>query len=288
MNQKGLTILGLMARSARSMGLGAFLQLSRDIVDFILLKLEKPPLNISLNGHVICGCLRHRSFLYHLSKGNYESFTVELFKKHLKSGMTVVDGGAHIGFYTLLAAQLVGISGNVYSFEPDPCNYQCLLFNIHKNHYHNVKTIQKALSNKSESVTFYQSPGTISSSIGDRGLPSRPLLGLSVKKFLVQSTTVDSQLENARVNLIKLDIEGSELLAINGMSKIIENNPDLVLFIEVNPSALLSLDTSPNDLIRNLRKLNFDVDFIDEQHNELIPMTEKSAIGKGNLYCKRA
>lgn len=287
MQQKGLAVLGAMARSMRSIGLGAFLQLSRDVADSILLKSGKPPLKICLDGHVIYGCFRHRSFLHHLSCGDYEAFTVELFKSHLRPGITVVDGGAHIGFYTLLAAQLVGASGKVYSFEPDPYNYQCLVFNILQNTYENVNVIQKAISNKSERTILYQSSGTISSSIGDRDITSSLFKGYSVQKILVQSTTLDLELENSSIDLIKLDIEGAEPLALQGMSKIINKHHSLVLFIEMNPSALYSLKTSPEVLIRSLKEFDFDIAFIDESRKRLIPLTEKSSINKGNLYCKR-
>jgi FkbM family methyltransferase len=287
MHQKSLTVMGLIARSIRSMGLGAFLQLGRDVADFMLVKSGRPPLKICLDGHVICGCFRHRSFLYHLSGGNYEAFTVELFKSHLRPGMTVVDGGAHIGFYTLLAAQLVGSSGKVYSFEPDPYNYQCLVFNSLKNDYRNIDSIQRALSNKCETTAFYQSSGTISSSIVDRDLPSSLFKGHSIKKILIQSTTLDVELETSPVDLIKLDIEGAEPFALQGMLNIINRNQPLVLFLEINPSALYSSRTSPEVLIRTLKEFNFDIAFIDESCNRLIPLTEKSPISKGNLYCKR-
>jgi FkbM family methyltransferase len=287
MHQKGLTALGFIARSMRAMGMGAFLQLGRDAADFILMKAGRPPLKISLDGHVICGCFRHRSFLHHLPGGNYEAFTVELFKSHLRPGMTVVDGGAHIGFYTLLAAQLVGSSGKVYSFEPDPYSYQCLVLNTLQNNYRNTNAIQKALSNKRESTIFYQSSGTISSSIVDRCLSASFFKGQSVKKFFVQSTTLDLELKTSSVDLIKLDIEGAEPLAIEGMSKIINNNRPLVLFTEINPSALYSSKTSPEVFIRSLKNFGFDISFIDERHHKLIPLNEERPISKGNLYCRR-
>jgi FkbM family methyltransferase len=71
-----------------------------------------------------------------------------LFKGIVKEGMVVVDIGANIGYYTLIAAKLVGKSGIVYVFEPMPSNYECLCKNIEVNGYTNVVLIQKAVSNK--------------------------------------------------------------------------------------------------------------------------------------------
>ena len=78
----------------------------------------------------------------------YEPYETELFKKLIKSGMVVVDIGANIGYYTLLAAKLVGNNGRVYAFEPEPTNYRFLIKNIELNRYKNIKLIQKAVSDK--------------------------------------------------------------------------------------------------------------------------------------------
>jgi FkbM family methyltransferase len=285
-DQTVLMRLGLISRLLRLVGMGALLQLTRDLLDHIFLKVKKFPLKAHIDGHVIYGCLRHRSFLHHISVENYEPLTIELFKKHLRPGMTVIDGGAHIGLFTLLAARLVGPNGRVFSFEPDPYNFQCLAFNVEQNSYHNVTTVQKLIADRIGNAIFYQSSGTISSSLGNRNENSNFFKGTSVKKLDVQSTTLDAELDEIPADVIKLDIEGAEPLAVQGMNKIIQKGHPLVLFAEINPSALTSLGSSPELLIRSLRNLGFDVYFIDESKRGLIPLSENSAISKGNLYCK--
>jgi FkbM family methyltransferase len=287
MDERFLKRLGWISRSLRLVGLGSFLRISRDLVDFILLKAKKFPLKAHIDDHVICGCFRHRSFLHDISDGSYEPLTVELLRKHLRPGMTVVDGGAHVGFHTLLAARLVGPSGRVFSFEPDLYNFQCLVFNVEKNKYQNVTVIQKVIADRVGHAILYQSSGTISSSLGNRKENSSFFKGISVKKVASQSTTLDAELEGLPVDVIKLDIEGAEPLALRGMNKIIHRDHPLILFAEINPSALCSLGTSPEVLISTLKELAFDVYFIDESRKELLPLIGKSPIRKGNLYCKR-
>jgi len=287
MYQKYLTILGLIARSFRLIGLGPFLQLNRDLVDFILLRFRKLPLKVYLDGHVIYGCFRHRSFLYHLSKENYEPFTTELFKRQLRPGMTVVDCGAHIGYYTLLAAKLVGTNGKVFSFEPDPYNFLCLIFNICRNKYQNVTAIQKAVADRIGNTILYQSSGTIGSSLGESKEKGNFLKGTSIKKVSIQSITLDSELEDLPIDVIKLDIEGAESLALQGMTKILQVNRSLTLLVEINPSALHSLGTSPEALIKMLKSYSFNVYFINELNKELLPIAGENFTQKGMLYCSK-
>ena len=70
--------------------------------------------------------------------GTYESDTVQVFRELVQPGMTVVDVGAHVGFYTLLAARLVGTNGRVYAFEPNPEVYNILVRNIQINGYQDI------------------------------------------------------------------------------------------------------------------------------------------------------
>jgi FkbM family methyltransferase len=69
--------------------------------------------------------------------------------------MTVVDIGANIGYYSLIAAEPIGTDGKVYAFEPDPDNYALLVRNVELNGYRNVETVEKAVSSESGFVTLY-------------------------------------------------------------------------------------------------------------------------------------
>ena len=73
----------------------------------------------------------------------YEPNQTEIVKKYVHEGDIVVDIGAHVGYYTLLMAQLVGKNGKVYSFEPDPVNFQLLKKSVEINGFENVVLIQK-------------------------------------------------------------------------------------------------------------------------------------------------
>ena len=66
----------------------------------------------------------------------------------LRPGMNVVDVGANLGYYTLLAAKAVGKSGRVWSFEPEPHNFMLMVKSMHASDFHNIEPVQIALSDK--------------------------------------------------------------------------------------------------------------------------------------------
>jgi hypothetical protein len=77
----------------------------------------------------------------------YEPETTAVFLSLITDGDVVVDLGAHVGYYTLLAARRVGPEGRVFAFEPNPDNFRLLVKNIESNLYSNVIPVQKAVSN---------------------------------------------------------------------------------------------------------------------------------------------
>jgi FkbM family methyltransferase len=281
-NLKSLLVLRQIARLARFIGLGTLLTANRNLLDLVFEKLDWPPLKVRIDDFEICGYLRHRSFLEQISAGSYESFSIQLFRKALRPGTFIVDAGAHIGLYSLLGAPRVGNSQKIFSYEPDPYNFKALVFNISKNHYNNIIPIQKALSNSIGLTSFYKSLGTIGSS-----LVKRRDVGKMIK-IPVPSTTLDTELQGFDISsiVIKLDVEGAELLALDGMSNILDGTDSAILIVELNPSALLDAGVNSNILINDLRKHGFrKIHFVDELNKKLIPVTNLTIPKKGNLYC---
>ena len=77
--------------------------------------------------------------------GIHEKIITNLIKKEIHSGDVVLDIGAHIGYYTLQFANLVGSTGKVYAFEPEPKNFELLKKNVQINKHDNVVLIQKKI-----------------------------------------------------------------------------------------------------------------------------------------------
>src|SRR5216683_1718012 len=140
----------------------------------------------------------------------YEPEVTRLFCDLTDPGMTVVDVGANVGYYSLLAGDLVGQHGHVYAFEPDPSSYLYLERNVEMN---NLKSV--ILSN----LAIGSHHGTERLTQGD---PERSYLtnALSEGAIQVETTTLDrffSLLGWPPVAIVKMDIEGSECAALQGM-----------------------------------------------------------------------
>jgi len=283
MAQRLVEWLGHGACWARSVGLGQALTKVRDKLDHALMGLAMPPLRVACCGNVLRGYLRHRSFLASLQGEQYEHFMRELLLNCIKPGMVVVDGGAHIGLYSILLDRALGGSGVVLAFEPDPHNFRALRANVEANRCRSVVLNNLALSNKTGAETFYQSSGTIGSS-----LTPRHGIGPTMRT-MVNTTTLDDALAHIPISdlLIKLDLEGAEPLALKGMGQTFDRSRSIVLFCELNPGALADGGFRPDDLIDTLRHHRFDVRFIEEAARELRPITEVSPNSKGNLFCLR-
>jgi len=188
-----------------------------------------------------------RTFQAYILAGGWEALTTEMFKKVVKEGDVVVDLGANIGYYTLLAARLVGRRGKVYAFEPEPTNYSLLLKNIELNGYDNVVATQKAVSDAGGKVRlFVDNEDTGAHSIYQ---PEEE------KEFVeVEAVTLDDFFKDKDypINVIKMDVEGAEMAALSGMDKLIRENKNLKMFVEFYLAGIRSAGNSPQEFARRL------------------------------------
>jgi FkbM family methyltransferase len=171
-----------------------------------------------------------RRFYYHC----YEAPEVRFIKSWLRPGDLVVDVGAHVGFFTLLAARLVGPGGRVRSFEPVPANFDALEGNLAANRYTWVTPVRAAVSDAAGTVSL--------------GLDETRLVGASTADFSVggglssveaPAVTLDDVLGgDGRVRLLKIDAEGHEPHVLAGAARILESSPPDAILFEVNAKLL--------------------------------------------------
>jgi FkbM family methyltransferase len=219
----------------------------------------------------------------------WEAYETAQFKKNIKAGDTVVDLGAHIGYYTLLAAKCVGKQGKVYAFEPDPHNFSLLKKNITVNGFQNVILVNKAVSDANRKTKLY---------LSERNKGDHRLYNSNDKRksITVDTITLDSyfkQLDNPSIDLIKIDIQGSEMKAIQGSEKILKENKHLIIFTELSPIGFQLIGASASEYLSLLVKNKFSIHEINEKNkttkpikmNELLEKYTPELQNNANLLC---
>lgn len=163
--------------------------------------------------------------------GNYEEMEQDLFSRCIKPGDTVVDIGAHIGLYTLRAAAAVGPEGHVIAFEPMSTNFALLSENVTLNGYGR----RVALHNTAVS----DSAGTARLGKSDLNTGDNSLTGERSSGETVTTVVLDEVLgEGARIDVLKMDIQGGEPMALAGAARCLAANGEVVLCTEVSPADL--------------------------------------------------
>jgi FkbM family methyltransferase len=170
--------------------------------------------------------------------------------------MTFVDVGANWGYFTLLAAHLVGARGRVLSLEPDPRLFATLQENLALNAYDWALALPVAAAS---------APGTLTLSGYDEagenwGLSRLAEDGPGGQTFQVAAEPLDALLDRQgidRVDLLKMDIEGAEELALRGMEKGLACHRYERLLLEVHPTILAERGRSVADVCAPLTEAGY-------------------------------
>ncbi len=163
-------------------------------------------------------------------KWHREPEFMDIIEKEVKEGMVAFDLGANIGYVTLCLAKYVGNTGHVYSVEPSPHNYEILKKNILVNHLGNrVDAFQYAISSESGTTHFNLSE--------ESNLHSIVKTKYTKQTIEVNTVSIDDFFADKRFpNFIKMDIEGAELQALEGMNKILSMSDETMkILMEIHP-----------------------------------------------------
>jgi FkbM family methyltransferase len=158
----------------------------------------------------------------------HEPLVQEWLSTYVKPGWVVYDVGAHIGFFTLLLSRLVGESGKVFAFEPDPANTKRLRENISLNKVTNVRIVLQAVSGDEGTVRFQANRETMSHIVTVTHGGETDGAGI----IEVSATTLDAFVEgnhNPPPQLIKIDVEGHEDAVLSGSLRTLKAHRPLIL-----------------------------------------------------------
>ena len=199
--------------------------------------------------------------------GIWEPLESETFLSIIGKDMVVVDVGANVGYYTLLAARSVGSGGKVFAFEPEPGNYKLLSKNVTENGYTNVVTVQSAVADRCGTSRLYLS----AKNSGAHNLSKRWQEDSSIE---VNTVTLDQYFSSydGRIDVVKIDAEGAEELIFDGMSQLLNKHRNLVLFTELNPPVM---GCSPERYLQKLSAHGFRLLELSEQEHTVRPIDQE-------------
>lgn len=192
---------------------------------------------------------------YELMTNGFESAERQFVQRFLRPGMTVLDLGAHHGLYTLLASKLVGREGQVIAFEPSPRERKRLTAHIKLNGADNVRVEACALGAESGEADLFLADG------GNDWCNSlrRPAesAGQTVRVQVRRLDDVVSQLGLSRLDFLKLDVEGAELDALRGATRILGGVARPVVLAEVYDIRTTTWGYAAREIVRFLAELNY-------------------------------
>jgi FkbM family methyltransferase len=272
-----LSVLESIAGLARRLGLGSLVDRLAPLVGRPFERFE-----LDVDGVRLAGTeLAHLHYVRELIEHGREQTFVRLLADAVPPGGVVLEGGAHLGFVTVHAAQAAGPHGRVITFEANPTVLDVLQQNLTANGVaERVEVVPKALGDSAGRTRFYVSTGGEMSS-----LFAPPVASVPVDVDVVRADEAVS----GSVDVVKLDIEGGELAALRGMEGLLGGaRPPHALFLECNPELLERAGTSQDELFAWLAAHGYEVEWIDEPRGRTAPLTEPWAEAYVNLRCMRA
>jgi FkbM family methyltransferase len=208
-----------------------------------------------------------------------------VLRDHLKPGAVVVDAGANIGIHSIIMASAVGSKGRVVCFEPLPHLANALKRTLHLNGFGDrVWVQQSALSDATGEATLYRAAHGPMSSL--YALPE----GIEAEPILVRVVTLDECFApGARVDFVKMDVEGAEPRVWRGMRRILEENEDIKIILEWSSSHFRRSGEDPSAFMAEIQAAGFSPFVISDNGTaeRLIPLDSVEGLEAINLLLIR-
>ncbi|MFC7263063.1 FkbM family methyltransferase [Streptomyces lutosisoli] len=206
--------------------------------------------------------------------GVWEPHLTHWMQGRLRPGDTFVDVGANIGYFSVLASHQVGPRGQVVCIEASPRVHEVLTENLRANNCANVRSVNTAVSDGAQSLTFYLADSAnLGATTAVRPTKTAESAFEMTAQTLPEILTED---ELRRARLIKIDVEGAEAAVVRGLTPTLDRlPPDAEVVIEVSPGRLAKQGDSVADVISPLLQRGFHLYRID---NEYAPHSYPSAV----------
>ena len=220
--------------------------------------------------------------------GRFREPELDLVDSLVRPGESAVDVGANHGMWTLALSGRAGAGGHVFAFEPVPFTFGTLSAVVRRNRLGNVTLFNEGCSDQVGTVDFTV-PMQRSGSSDDlqAHLAARESAGAAANgggtRISCKTTTLDRALEGVEgISLVKLDIEGAELLALRGAPKLLDRERPAIV-CEVDTEFLEGFRQKPADVVDFLAQWDYAPHRYDAEARRLLPVTSPAQIEHANL-----
>ena len=218
--------------------------------------------------------------------GTYEAYCTEIVKNHVKRGDVCFDVGANIGCYSTLFQMLCGATGEIHSFEPVPQTFAELKKNVALNGTTaNVFLNKIALGNEEKDSEIYLFPELPSGHASLADKRDQRSAAIPVKMKMLDSYLTERKIK--QVDFIKVDIEGAELMFLEGGVKLFEQKKLPIIFMEMALDTAKEFGYKPNDLLVFIKsQAAYDFFALNEKKHKLVKIEEFAETDIGaNVLC---
>ncbi len=240
----------------------------------------------TVHGHKFYVDTRDISLAPHiLIDGDWEPWITRVFRQRVRLGMRFIDIGANFGWYSVLAADIVGPTGYVTAFEANTIVSNILAKNLAVNGFSSwSKVIPKAVYSESTSVDFNVDTLYMGGSSIFGGRPSD-----DVSRITVQATSIDDYLQDEkRVDFLKIDAEGAEPFIIRGAHTALQKNLGVEIMMEFSTHMIAGSSGSLDGFIEMIKDLKFRVWQIKVDSTlQEVPYHDLSRLGHCDILLRR-
>lgn len=214
---------------------------------------------ISIGNFLYKNCFPVYNFTYTRFKLKNDKAEIGLLTQLIKKGDFILDIGSNIGFYAKILANLTGSEGKVFCFEPDSTNFRYLQKNTV--HLNNIVLFNKAVSNKTDILKVYKSKLL---NVDHRTYPVSNYDSVEeIESFAIDELILNKTI--AKVDVIKIDIQGYELTAFNGMKQLLSNNDNIKILAEYWPHGFKRAGTSAVEFFDFFNELGYSFYLIENE-----------------------
>lgn len=178
------------------------------------------------------------------------------------------DVGANVGFYSFAAAKIMNTNSKIFAFEPEPTTFNLLQKNIELNKMNNITALSIALGDTDGDKLLFPSD---TPNFGAHSFVQRTDYRVKKKGINININTADKLIDEMKIDvpdIMKIDVEGAEILVLRGMKHLLTNEKLKMIFCEIHVNLLPLFGSSEEEVLEIFKEENFHIDYSLNRSNQ--------------------